>query len=290
MLAENLERQLDELAAMQAMYEVELQTDDNEVERLRSAASAPDSVRDEDESELPELQFDVAVPLAEACSTTSPSCKLRVAMPHSYPGGEGILRCSCSAPGASRKLDEQLNDALIQFLEENGSGSEAVMAAAMWLSEAAAAMLAEAQEAAATAAQQPADSADDVTWVRCCLWAEKLLEGRTHKPAAKTLAIANASDLTGLFFYGRPGIIIVEGRQRDIDELVREARRVAGKTLRPKKTQALAEGAASRHYTGLSTRSAMPGDGLDVETLQAELEALGLTHKYRFIIGLEDAK
>lgn len=212
------------------------------------------------------------------------SCILRVAMPSEYPS-EASIRASCSAPDASRKLDELLNASLQSYLGESAIGSEAVMGCAMWLSEAAASALA-AAAAAAPAKEAVAD--EEETWVRCFLWAEKLLEGRTHKPAAKTLELAMSGGLTGLFFYGRPGILITEGPQRDVDELVREARRAAGKTLRPKKTQRLVEGAASRRYAKMATVSAGSGDGLDVVTLQAELEALGLSHKYKFIIGLEE--
>ena len=282
---DNLERALDELSAMQAMYDTDVQIDQLALECLRSAAATPPA---DDATELPELQYTLRVPLPDSEGSSEP-CELRVACPYGYPGGEEILRCSCSAPGISRKRNENLNEALCQFLSDMGPGSEAVMAAAMWLSEAASRELAEAQEeVASTQSRGPLEEED--LWVRCCLWAEMLFEGRTHKPAAKTLALACSGDLTGLFFYGRPGIIIAEGRQRDVDELIKEARRTAGKTLRLKKTQALAEGAASRHYSKMSTRSALPGDSLDVDALQAEFGQLGLTHKYRFIIGLEDAQ
>lgn len=281
----NLERQLDELSAMQAMYAVSVQNDDLELEQLHSAASSPDAV---EVCDFPELMFSIAVPLPEEDEASSASCELRVAMPSNYPADE-LMRASCSVSGATRALDDRLNAALSQHLEEIGSGSEAVMTAAMWLSNAAAEMLAEESAAAAAGSSNSGDAVEDVIWSRCTLWAEKLLEGRTHKPAAKTLEIATSLGLTGRFFYGRPGIIIAEGQQADIDELVREARRAAGKALRPKKTQRLAEGAASRHYERMTTVSAGQGDGLDVETLQEHLSSLGISHKFKFIIGLEDA-
>ena len=286
-MSENLERQLDELSAMQAMYSVNVQIDELELEQLRSAASNPDAAALDD---LPELMFSIVVPLAEEAdaSSSSASCELRVAMPTKYPEEER-LRASCSTSGATRAFDSRLNAALSQQLEDIGVGSETVMAAAMWLSNAAAEMLAEESAAAAAAASSKDGQAAEVIWSRCTLWAEKLLEGRTHKPAARTLEIATALGLTGRFFYGRPGIIIAEGPQDDVDELVREARRAAGKQLRPKKTQRLSEGAASRQYERMATVSAKPGDSLDAETLQEHLERLGIAHKYKFIIGLEDA-
>ena len=280
-MSEDIERQLDELSAMESMYEVHLQIDELELERLRSAAS----VAVDDVTELPELQFTVSVPLPESDPTTAGACQLRVAMPHEYPS-EAQIRASCSAPGASRKLDEQLNSDLSQHLAASGVGAEAVMSCAMWLSEAAASLLAEA--AASAEAAKEAEAEEEQVWSRCCFWAEKLLEGRTHKPAAKTLELASSAGFTGLFFYGRPGIIVAEGTQRDLDEFVREARRMAGKTPRPKKTQRLVEGAASRRYETFATVSAGASDSLDTERLQAELETLGISHKYKFIIGIED--
>eukprot|EP00966_Prymnesium_polylepis_P105847 2450944-Prymnesium_polylepis.2 len=283
MSRDNVERQLDELAAMQAMYDVTLQIDALELERLHSAYAQPSSV---EWSSLPELQLSVAVPLIEADAVAATPCELRVAMPAAYPA-EAVLRASCSAPGASRVLDERLNAALCEHLDEQGAGSEAVMAAAMWLSDAAATMLDEAAAAEAAMAGPP-PPVEVHQWSRCCFWADKLLEGRTHKPAARTLELACGSGLTGLFFYGRPGIVIAEGPQHDLDDFVREARRAAGKTLRPKKTQQLPEGAASRRFTQMSTVSAGAGDSLCVDRLQQELDGIGLTHKFRFILGLEE--
>ena len=77
-MSEDIERQLDELSAMESMYEVILQIDEVELERLRSAAS----VAVDDVTELPELQFTVSVPLPESGCTTAGDCQLRVAMPH----------------------------------------------------------------------------------------------------------------------------------------------------------------------------------------------------------------
>ena len=278
MSADDLERQLDELSAMQSMYEVSLLIEEAELEQLKVAAAQATQPLS---PALPELQFRVAVPLPE--TGDGACCQLSVAMPTSYPSNEQI-RATCSAPGANRKVNESLNAALISQIDENGAGSEAVMSCAMWLSEAAASMLAEAAAAAPTKRTE----VEEEVWSRCCFWAEKLLEGRTHKPAAKTLELTSAAGLTGLFFYGRPGIIIAEGTQSDLDEFVREARRAAGKTLRPKKTQRLADGAAGRQFGKMTTVSAGSGDSLDVERLQAELATLGLTHKYKFIIGVED--
>ena len=54
-MSDNLERQLDELSAMQSMYDVEITLDDIDLERLRTAASA--QADDNVLSALPELQF-----------------------------------------------------------------------------------------------------------------------------------------------------------------------------------------------------------------------------------------
>ena len=278
-MSEDIERQLDELSAMESMYEVHLQIDELELERLRSAAS----VAVDDVTELPELQFTVSVPLPESDPTTAGACQLRVAMPHEYPS-EAQIRASCSAPGASRKLDEQLNSDLSQHLAASGVGAEAVMSCAMWLSEAAASLLAEA--AASAEAAKEAEAEEEQVWSRCCFWAEKLLEGRTHKPATKTLELASSAGFTGLFLWAT-GHHRCRGTQRDLDEFVRGSSH--GKTLRPKKTQRLVEGAASRRSRTFATVSAGASDSLDTERLQAELETLG-AHKYKFIIGIEDTR
>ena len=203
---DNLERALDELSAMQAMYDTDVTIEQLALECLRSAAATPPA---DDATELPELQYTLRVPLPDSEGSSEP-CELRVACPYGYPGGEEILRCSCSAPGISRKRNENLNEALCQFLSDMGPGFEAVMAAAMWLSEAASRELAEAQEeVASTQSRGPLEEED--LWVRCCLWAEMLFEGRTHKPAAKTLAAACPARISRARFgpvstpAGRPG-------------------------------------------------------------------------------------
>ena len=111
-----------------------------------------------------------------------------------------------------------------------------------------------------------------------------MLQGRQHKKEAKVIEVAESLGLTGQLYYGRPGILIAEGPQTSQDEFVREARK-AGKTLKPKKSQSLPGCRADAQF---SRFTAVPGDSLDVDQLQVELARLGLDHKYRFILGLEE--
>ena len=79
----------------------------------------------------------------------------------------------------------------------------------------------------------------------------------------------------------------VEGAEDDIEQFEKAAR-TAGKALKPKKSQALPGAAADRRWSKLTTVAAAPKGGLDVLALQTELTHLGLEHKFKHIIGLEE--
>ena len=92
--------------------------------------------------------------------------------------------------------------------------------------------------------------------------------------------------VTGQAHFGRPGIIFVEGTEADAEDFAKQVRR-GGRTVKLKKSQAMHERAANRQWQKMQSVGGGAGGALDLEVLQQQLEALGLMHKYRFIMGLE---
>jgi hypothetical protein len=273
MLADNLSRQLDELTVMESMYDVSVEIDDGDLDAIRAAASG------EAAEANAQLQYRVRVPLeVDGCSAS-----LLVVLPHGYPA-TSALEVSCSLElraGGGRKLDEQVSALLSERCAQSGVGAEAVMDAVMWLAEEGGRRASEAASAQA-ATEAPAPNEE---WRRVFYWIDHMAEGRQHKKEAEVVELARSLRLTGALYFGRPGILIAEGLQTSQDELVREARK-AGKTLKPKKSQKLACASDAR-YSDFATVS-LSGEGLDVDALRVELVELGLEHKYKFILGLED--
>ena len=72
-------------------------------------------------------------------------------------------------------------------------------------------------------------------WRRVFYWVDHLLEGRQHKKELELLKLPGALDLSGVLYFGRPGILLVEGTEADHDAFVREAKRI-GKAPKPKNT------------------------------------------------------
>eukprot|EP00418_Pyrodinium_bahamense_P094930 CAMPEP_0179032510 /NCGR_PEP_ID=MMETSP0796-20121207/11624_1 /TAXON_ID=73915 /ORGANISM="Pyrodinium bahamense, Strain pbaha01" /LENGTH=280 /DNA_ID=CAMNT_0020728737 /DNA_START=260 /DNA_END=1099 /DNA_ORIENTATION=- len=259
---------------MESMYEVAVETSDGDLEVIRAAASGGEVCE-----VTSQLAYRVAIPLEP-----TGRAELRVVCPHQYPVSQALeATCSLDLGATSgRKLDESVNELLAERCKAE-MGAEAVMGLVMWLCEEGSSRAAEAAEAESARARQQL-ATPPAEWLRVVYWIDHMLEGRQHKKEAAVVEAATSMRMTGMLFYGAPSVFIVEGVKGDHDELVRDARK-AGKTLKPKKSQTLANGPASAHYSKLATIS---GESLDVDTLQQELKQLGLEHKYRFILGIEE--
>ena len=248
---------------------------------------------------MPAFDFKLRLPLAPAApAAAAATIDLVVTMPPTYPATASLsATCLSVDTSLSRSQMDHLNAQLREHLDDDEFADvECVMEAVGWATEAAEGAItalaegkAKAAEAAASAAAGALPSGE---WRRCFYWIDHMLEGKQHKKEAKVVDCANSLRLTGQLYYGRPGIIVVEGPLAAADQFEREARK-AGKTIKIKKSQALPEKAASRRYQKFTTVSEKPGKrggggGLDKEALQAEVDALGLTHKYKHIIGVEE--
>lgn len=115
-----------------------------------------------------------------------------------------------------------------------------------------------------------------------------MLPGKQHKKERDVLAELQGTGLPGKLWYGRPGVVALEGPQCEIDAAVRACGK-AGKTLRIKKSMAMPGGLADAYFPHklAVVAPASKGDGLDTDDVHADVVALGLEHKFRFILGVE---
>lgn len=285
-LAENLQRQLDELEAIEAILMttcslatggelLALHRDDN-VDAVVAAAAALDR---------PEIDVSVSVPVGDSFA------QMRVSLPPGYPATAVPRVLSCRFNELTSKASRAaLADELDTFVASAAAGDELLLELGQWVAETAEQLLhqqakAQAQAAAAKAA---ASTKTPTEWRRFYFWVDHLLKGKEHKKEAQVEAILKGSGLSGKLYYGRPGLIAVEGPEAEVDEIVRECGK-AGKTLKVKKSQLLPAAAADRFFPPkATTAAASKSGGLDIEALQQDLKDLGLEHKFKHIIGLED--
>ena len=287
-LFEFLERQLDELIMLQACFpeegEIVIGTTD---EKLRQLMCVAGPERDESlcYSSLPDPRplVEVSVRIDSDINGKTVVSTLSFSFPPTYPDVSPTVALRADAFST---CEQESTNATITAVLADLVGDEAVLATLEAVRDALA--------SAATAAVSSAKIAEEgkkqkqEEWKRCCFWVNHMFHGKQHKKEAAVVGLANQYGLAGALFYGKPGIVIVEGPGSDVDEFAREANR-AGKSIKVKKTQKLADGKKSCHYEKfVGVAADKKGESLDTKTLLEHVEKLGLTAKYRHIIGLED--
>eukprot|EP01134_Creolimax_fragrantissima_P003698 CFRG3698T1 len=278
---ENLERQLDELTAIQSCYEKEI-TVEVPADVVSSFANAV-----EKRSPLSENRTLLEFSLAMKTEDQTITYRLNFRFPIEYPSDvvpEVTLRCDSINRSTSDTMKKHVSDVLTESL-----GDESVMMAIETVrGDMEEVAIVNAMNAPTEDANKNATANTKAQYKRCTFLVDHMLNGRQHKNEKKIKDCASAMRLTGILFYGRPSIIIVEGPEADIEEYVREAGKI-GKSLKKRKTQTLYEGDKDRKYEKIDIVEAQgKTESLDTTTLLSHLENLGIAGKYKHIIGVEE--
>lgn len=290
---QQLERQLDELTMLQSVYpdELVLDTSLETMDKLNSVAGP-----ERDES-MPYASLGTPRPLVEFSLALNVDVQAAQKVQLSLTVSFGIGYPERDSPEISFRCDKlrranlaEVKASFAACLEE-AAGEEAVMMVVQTLTESVEEQLVKQEEEdrtaqAAIVAANEANS-EEREWKRCWFWVNHMLEGRQHKKEAKVVDLAQNRNLVGCLFYGKPGIIVVEGPHCDINEFAREASK-AGKSLKIKKTQSLKDGKHDSLYSKFVTAEAVgKNEALDTECLQEHLERANITGKFKHIIGVE---
>eukprot|EP00040_Diaphanoeca_grandis_P019158 m.100949 g.100949 ORF g.100949 m.100949 type:complete len:301 (-) comp27291_c0_seq2:158-1060(-) len=289
---DNLRRQLDEIEAIEAiaMATARFHTSDTILAKLR--AHAEDS--EQTSIGLPEISnqlLDFSIPVSLLTEDTSKpmEANLRVILPAGYPSHE-VPKVSCSLESlSSKKLRQDLSDGLEEFMTtEVDLGDESLLTIMQFVSDKCLEVLlrvAEEDESKAKAKVELSQS--DAEWRRWFFWVDHLLQGKQHKKEAKIEGILQACGMPAKIYFGRPGIIGLEGVENDVNEVVRDCSK-AGKVLKVKKSQLMVNKEHDCFFPmKVASVAATKTSSLDLDTVQADLTALGLEHKIKHILGVE---
>lgn len=297
-----MDRQFDEVEAVEAItgLPVEWCTPQSAVEALR--AGTFDGVNQ------PLLDFVVSVPIGEGdCAP----CRLQVVLPSGYPADTMLTVMSCTWSGLrTRALNDALMSSVSEFVASLSPGEEVLFDVVQHVIDAAQGILekqtaADKEKAAQAAAGRSAKPVGALC--RQWLWCDHLLFGKQHAKEREMVAILQAAPLSGRVWFGKPGVVVLEGDTNEIDAAVRECGRRAGKSLKAKKSQALAADSSALERDGSAASTQMQqqsahfpakvdvchavggadSSALDIAALQTELASLGLEDKFRLIIGLD---
>lgn len=295
-----MDRQFDEVEAVEAItgFPVEWCTPQSAIEALRTGTF--------DGGNQPLLEFVVSIPIGEGdCAP----CRLQVMLPSSYPADAMLTVTSCTWSSLmTRASNDALMSSVSEFVASLSHGEEILFDVVQHVTDAAQGLLekqlaAEKEKAAQAAAGRSGKPVGALC--RQWLWCDHLLFGKQHAKEREMVAILQAAPLSGRVWFGKPGVVVLEGDTNEIDAAVRECGRRAGKNLKAKKSQALAAGSSaperdggvvqqpqSAHFPAkVDVCHAVGGadsSALDTAALQKELAALGLGDKFRLIIGLDD--
>ena len=286
----DLERQLDELTVLQSCYnpdELSVSTPPASFALLQASLEFKGKKK-KGKNPLPLVAFELILASGNGCGKVA----INVELPSTYPsqtlptfsfrleGGEPLSRQAADLIRAS--LDEELKDSC---------GDECCLSGISFLLGKIEEALTEEMNKKTLAAESKAVKAElreEHAWKRCFFWSNHLLNGRQHKKEAKVRDLAKNFGLTGCIYFGRPGIICVEGPSLIVDEFAREAGR-AGKQLKVKKTQSLPNKQEDAFFPKFVVADALDkGDDLDIKVLQENRDKLHLTSKFKHILGLED--
>jgi len=300
-----MDRQFDEVEAVEAITGVPVEwcTPQSDIEALRAGSF--------DGRHQPLLEFIVSVPIGEGdCEP----CRLQVKLPSGYPADTMLTVVSCTWQALrTRALSDALMASVSEFVASSSIGEEILFDVVQHVTDAAQGFLDKqtaaddervAQAAAGRRSAKPVGAP-----CRQWLWCDHLLFGKQHAKERELVAILQAAPLSGRVWFGKPGIVVLEGDASEIDAAVRECGRRAGKSLKVRKSQALAAGspAPGRDGSPAGTQTQQQpwahfpakvdvchaaggadSAALDTAALQAELSSLGLEDKFRLIIGLDE--
>lgn len=268
-------RRFDELECIAAVYPSEY-----------TLLSSPDDIKALGRGEPKPVDFQLTFPMTPSNSGV---LVLNVTLPVGYPSKVAVYTV-CRVDVLAKEQLEALNRSVISAIVELGVGTEAVVdvaSTAVALAKAAVAMTTQEE---AIIAGGDVDSAGTQEWRRVFYLANHLLEGKTHKKEVKLKQLATGAGLTGMMFFGTPGVVVCEGPQTDQDAFERASRQ-AGKPLKPRKSQSMHGGGNDRLYPKFGTTAAVGGKGsLDIAAIEELLIRLGLESKLKHIIGVEDLK
>eukprot|EP00930_Biecheleria_cincta_P056218 TRINITY_DN42383_c0_g1_i1.p1 TRINITY_DN42383_c0_g1~~TRINITY_DN42383_c0_g1_i1.p1 ORF type:complete len:308 (+),score=75.71 TRINITY_DN42383_c0_g1_i1:13-936(+) len=298
-VAENLVRQFDELEAIEAILctEVEWGTTAVDVEALKAIAFSDDRCSASAAVANAQLDFTLLLPIDEgsdaaASAAASKPCRLRLMLPSGYPKESVPAVMGCEHPFLSRnkELADQLVAAAQAAVAAEPVGNEMLLTVVQEVSEVTKTLLQQEasgqREMAAMAAKVAA--AQDGSWRRMFYWCDHLLQGKQHKKEKELMTILQGSGLAGTVWFGRPGIVALEGPQDEVEAAAHACGR-AGKQLKVKNNQAMPGAAFARHFPArVSAMPAAKADSLDIDAVRQTLEKLGLERELKHILGLED--
>jgi hypothetical protein len=301
---DNLQRQFDEIEAMEAILGCSPEWHTSAPKLAVMRAAAPGGSNIELPSECQEQGADddrgqdsvatkkaAEVDVAFATKVAGGDAELRFRLPAGYPAttppdvtagcwqlskaAEADLARACSTIVAAAVAETPGEELLLTVVQEVIEHLERLLTSSG------------AGDAQHDAAADNGGGGGDAEWRRCFFWVDHLLHGKQHKKERDVLAELQSTGLPGKLWYGRPGVVALEGPQSEVDAAARACGK-AGKALRIKKSMAMPNGRADSYFPHkFVVVASSKGDGLDVDDLHADVVALGLEHKYRFILGLE---